>query len=195
MARKSATDYRCYLRPGEARLLRGEEGLVAMGPEAPHIALGLAPCVRKEQTKTNADDETLLLNDSRTVGLGEQLQAQAEKVGGENPLFDFSAQKYSQELRRVCAILEADHLALVPHLYRHGGITRDLVQKLRGQIERRKRARRASYDMLVRYGKPGRRQQMLSKFPPSTRACGEYCRENLRYLLQSSVPALTKLEA
>ena len=70
---------------------------------------------------------------------------------------------------------------------RHGGVTRDLVLKLRSREEAQRRGLWNHADSMKPYLKPGRLNQYLSSFPKEVVFLGEFFLNNVERFFQGSM--------
>ncbi|CAK0835229.1 unnamed protein product [Prorocentrum cordatum] len=154
-----------YLRPSEAEGLL-EQDLVPPTTSSPFFAVNLRPSDRGEVSKVRLSDESLLLDSTAALWLGEALQSL--KVGlPSRPLFDLAA----LQLRGVWAA--ALRALGIPNRFvlcqlRHGGSSHDRLRRQRSLPEIKERGRWASDKSVRRYEAHALVQQQEASMPPRT---------------------------
>ena len=183
-ALKNLVDFVCYLRPSEGISLIPKDAIAPVSGETIDTAITLFPFEREARAKTHNFDETVLLDSPREPYLGALLQehADARRNEGASFLWSFEAQDFSLAFKKAQTDLGIEVMELEPYQNRHGGVTRDLVQKVRTCEEARAKGRWASREKMRRYEKVGRLEQFLNKFPEPVVNFGRYVRDNWEYL-------------
>ena len=199
MALWTVMTFSTYLRPGEAR------GLLTcdLVPPAPSASLEmkqwvliLAPWERQQATKTGQYDETVSLDDSRFLFLGDLLGEHAAqqklKRGVKDPdvpveMWDFSGTTLRRAWHTAVQELKLDFAVECLYQLRHGGASRDQLLRLRSTGEVQRRGRWATPNTLKIYGKPGRLQQILSKTPKSLLQYAKLLKERFPIFFRSGV--------
>jgi hypothetical protein len=97
----------------------------------------LAPFERGESSKTGIYHETIMLDDVHAPWLGEMLKLQIsrQRVAGADadlaPVWGFTAKQYLVQWREAVKDLKLEKIAQSPYQNRHGGASRDHLQKAR----------------------------------------------------------------
>ncbi|CAE7559605.1 ppt1 [Symbiodinium natans] len=167
----------------------GAKDVLMPNHEFDKAVIVLGPLERGESSKAGIYDEVLILDDVRAPFLPSLLHAQACKQrmekGAEAPLWDFTAKAYLKTWRECVVALGIQQLATSPYQNRHGGASRDHLQRLRSIEEIRRRGRWASETSARIYDKPGRMQQLISQHEGKFRDFGENIRVNFERLYHS----------
>ena len=177
MALWVALVFSAYLRPSEGRRVAVGD-IVPPARDASHSmrqwVLLLFSWEKQQSSKTGQFDETVALDDSRMPWLGPLLkwwgEARLRQVGPVAdpeavPLWSFTAKKLLHVWNNAVEDLRFSADVHCTYQLRHGGASRDHLQKLRSQLEIQGRGRWAVAQSMRQYDKPGRLQQMLTKCP------------------------------
>jgi len=200
MALKNATDFSCYLRPGESMSLRTLDLVIpadfAQAKVNQRHVLLLAPFEREQPTKTGAYDEAVILDDSRCPHLGvlleefmvkrlEKRKMDMDSDDGTVNLWDFSGQEFKAAWGEVTELFHISDLYASPYQNRHGGVSRDRLMKLRSLAECRDRGRWAQDSTLKCYEKSARLQEVLNSLGPELLRYGEKIRQHFASYVRS----------
>lgn len=156
-----------YLRPSEALALRGADVLrpARTGP-ARLWAATVAPATQPAPSKTNTFDDTVFLGSAAKgqAFVGGLLDALKSRVGA-RLLFDgFSLAKLETILNAACRRLQLP-VPFTPHSLRHGGASRDALEKLEDLRGIQRRGRWKARESVRRYEKAGTLLRARSKHP------------------------------
>jgi len=192
------TGYSAYLRPAELCRLAIAD-LVPPGDATPHWGLTLAPFERGVSSKTGKFDESILLDDVTIPWLGEALHrhsrsrmAELREFGHDHAtakkegLWRLDQCEHLENLRWAAARLGCLHLADSLYALRHGGASRDVLEKRRDLVEVQRRGRWAHISSVRHYEGHGRVQSSLNSLPlPTLRQGREGLRTMKRIFLRS----------
>ena len=181
--------YSTYLRPSALRQV------LAVGVVAPTVEVSsgkyvivIAPFEREVATKTGFYDETVILDDSQAPWLGARLhelgQAKLQEAGevGEDEdeveLWSFNPRTFLSEWREAVASLGLEFCLETPYQSRHGGASRDYLEKRRSAVEIQLRGHWASTSSMRIYNKPGRLQQSINRARESVVQFGKLTKQH-----------------
>ena len=190
--------FSCYLRPFEAQSLRGASLVPPVAGAPGRLAswgLLLHPAGRGPAGKTNLHNESVHID--LDAHLWPLLAALRAAVPPQESLWDFTIVKLREQFAAVSATLALDPLG--PQLYslRHGGASRDLLEKRRSLEEVQRHGRWTSASCMRRYCKETLLQDAMGRVEPWVFEYGQYVEEHLTevleggpaHLMWASVPA------
>ena len=155
-----------YLRPSEALGLRGADVLrpARSGPQRLWAAT-VAPATQPVPSKTNTFDDTVFLGNSAkgqafVGGILDVLLSRA----GQDKLFDrLTLAQLEATVKAACVRLQLP-VTFTPHCLRHGGASRDALEKFEDLRAIQRRGRWKARESVRRYEKAGALLRVRSKF-------------------------------
>ena len=173
-----------YLRPSELVTLTACQVIApVLGSQTAHWALLLAPQEEKRSSKTNAFDESVLLDWSDLPALGRGLARFRRGKSGRTPLWTLSQPDYTKQFVRFAEMSGVSCLAPHPYAVRHGGASFDALHKRRTLGEIRLRGRWRTDSSVARYNKHARVLKEVERLPLNVRrygsSIGKYLNEYL----------------
>ena len=115
-----------------------------------------------------------------------------QKHGDDAPLWDFGAKEYLKAWRSCVQALGIEGFATSPYQNRHGGASRDSLQRLRSVAEIRRRGRWASESSARIYDKPGRMQQLINQYEGKLRQFGDQVQRDFPRLFRGGSVVLPR---
>ena len=163
-----------YLRPGECDSLTSLQlvaPVAAAGGAADVWGLLLAPVELGNPSKTNSWDDAVLLDSIPYVY--PCLQVLKRRCWSPTDrIWSYPPGDLSIRLAEAAAELQLTHLGITLYGLRHGGVSHDILHRLRTPLEAKLRMRVASDSTLKRYAKQTRVVSELGRAPPLVVAFG-----------------------
>lgn len=135
-------------------------------------------------SKTGSFDDTVMLDLPVQSHIGPLLTKMGTENGG--PIFLFSPAQARSAWEKASSLAKLDHLGMGFHNLRHGGPSRDALEKFRSLEEIQKRGKWGSFRSVCRYEKHGRLHQTLSKVDPKVLKWCALCERRLPEILEGS---------
>ena len=154
--------------------------------------LVFAPSDELATTKTNTQDDTVLLNTPAAHRdwismIAAALRARARRHSA--PLFGITLQVYEKLLKSACRDLQLN-IELTPHCLRHGGPSTDALLEVRNLDDIQKRGAWSARSSVLRYEKHGRLLKQLNRMSAAQLDAGKlanvWLKANLPVILKGS---------
>ena len=182
----------CYLRPAELLSLTACQVIDPVrGSQTSHWALLLAPQEEKRSSKTNAFDESVLIDWLDLPALGRGLAWARRGKTARMSMWPYNQQQYNALFVRFAEMSGVSCLAPHPYSLRHGGASFDALHKRRTLGEIRLRGRWRTDSSVARYNKHARVLKEVERLPLSTRVYGEQIGRRINEYLDRVIVAPT----
>jgi len=155
-----------YLRPSEALGLRGADVLrpARSGPQRLWAAT-VAPATQPIPSKTNTFDDAVLLGSAAKgqAFVGGILDALLSRAGQDKLFGGLTLAQLETIVKATCSRLQLP-VTFTPHCLRHGGASRDALEKFEDLRAIQRRGRWKARESVRRYEKAGTLLRVRSKF-------------------------------